>query len=245
MIEVVQLMKSFHDRKRGEIKAVDGVSFQCRPGEIFGLLGVNGAGKTTTLRILATLLKPTGGTARVDGADVIQQPEEVRRRVGFLSTATALYGRLTAQEMVEYFGRLNGMSEARLAERIEKLFARLEMGEFRHGRCDKLSTGQKQRVSIARTLIHDPPVMIFDEPTNGLDVLAARTIVQFIRECRNLGKTVIFSSHVMSEVARLCDRIAIIHQGRMRVTGTVADLRTHYGIDDLEDLFVKAVEDPA
>ncbi len=242
MIEVVQLVKSFHDRKRGQVKAVDGVSFTCQPGEIFGLLGVNGAGKTTTLRILATLLKPTAGTARVSGADVIERPEEVRRQVGFLSTATALYGRLTAQEMVEYFGRLNGLSEVLLRDRIERLFTRLAMNEFRHGRCDKLSTGQKQRVSIARTLVHDPQVMIFDEPTNGLDVLAARTIVQFIRECREQGKTVIFSSHVMSEVARLCDRIAIIHHGRMCVTGTVAELRSHFGIDDLEEVFIKAVE---
>lgn len=242
MIEVSQLAKHFHDRKRGTVKAVDGVSFSCQPGEIFGLLGVNGAGKTTTLRILATLLKPTGGTAIIDGADVVNDPRSVREKVGFLSTATALYGRLTAQEMVEYFGRLNGMTEARLKERIDQLFVRLEMDEFRNGRCDKLSTGQKQRVSIARTLVHDPQVMIFDEPTNGLDVLAARTIVQFIRECRDLGKTVIFSSHVMSEVARLCDRIAIIHHGRMCVTGTVVELRAHYGLEDLEEVFIKAVE---
>lgn len=245
MIEVTQLAKHFHDRKRGIVKAVDGVSFTCRPGEIFGLLGVNGAGKTTTLRILATLLKPNGGSAVIDGADVLREPKAVRAKVGFLSTATALYGRLTAQEMVEYFGRLNGLSEALLRERIDRLFARLEMEEFRHGRCDKLSTGQKQRVSIARTLVHDPQVMIFDEPTNGLDVLAARTIVQFIRECREQGKTVIFSSHVMSEVARLCDRIAIIHHGRMCVTGTVGDLRNHFGLDDLEEVFVRAVEDMA
>lgn len=242
MIEVAQLAKHFHDRKRGTVKAVDGVSFRCQPGEIFGLLGVNGAGKTTTLRILATLLRPTGGTAIIDGADVVADPKAVREKVGFLSTATALYGRLTAQEMVEYFGRLNGMTEARLKERIDQLFVRLEMNEFRNGRCDKLSTGQKQRVSIARTLVHDPQVMIFDEPTNGLDVLAARTIVQFIRECRDLGKTVIFSSHVMSEVARLCDRIAIIHHGRMCVTGTVVELRAHFGLEDLEDVFIKAVE---
>jgi sodium transport system ATP-binding protein len=224
------------------VKAVDGVSFTCQPGEIFGLLGINGAGKTTILRVLATLLQPTSGTAVIDGQDVVKQPREVRERVGFLSTATALYGRLTAQEMVEYFGRLNGMDEAALKHRVEELFARLEMNEFRHGRCDKLSTGQKQRVSIARTLIHDPPVMVFDEPTNGLDVLAARTIVQFIRECRERGKTVIFSSHVMSEVARLCDRIAIVHQGRTRVTGTVTELRAHYGTDDLEDVFIRALE---
>jgi sodium transport system ATP-binding protein len=243
MIEVTRLAKHFRDRKRGDVKAVDGVSFTCQPGEIFGLLGVNGAGKTTTLRILATLIKPTSGTALVDGADVVTAPDEVRRRVGFLSTATALYGRLTAQEMIEYFGRLNGLDEAELHKRVEGLIVRLEMDDFRDGRCDKLSTGQKQRVSIARTLVHDPAVMIFDEPTNGLDVLAARTIVQFIRDCRDQGKTVIFSSHVMSEVARLCDRIAIIHQGRMRVTGTVAELREHYADDDLEEVFVRALEE--
>lgn len=243
MIEVDQLAKHFRDRKRGDVKAVDGVSFRCEPGEIFGLLGVNGAGKTTTLRILATLIKPTSGTARVDGADVVTEPQKVRQRVGFLSTATALYGRLTAQEMVEYFGRLNGLDEAELSRRVEGLIERLEMQDFRNGRCDKLSTGQKQRVSIARTLVHDPQVMIFDEPTNGLDVLAARIIVKFIRECREQGKTVIFSSHVMSEVARLCDRIAIIHQGRMRVTGTIGELRQHYGDDDLEEVFVRALEE--
>lgn len=243
MIEVTRLAKHFRDRKRGDVKAVDGVSFKCQPGEIFGLLGVNGAGKTTTLRILATLIKPTSGVALVAGADVSKNPDEVRRRVGFLSTATALYGRLTAQEMIEYFGRLNGLDEAELHKRVESLIERLEMDEFRNGRCDKLSTGQKQRVSIARTLIHDPAVMIFDEPTNGLDVLAARTIVQFIKDCRDQGKTVIFSSHIMSEVARLCDRIAIIHQGRMRVTGTVAELREHYADDDLEEVFVRALEE--
>lgn len=245
MIEVTHLAKHFRDRKRGDVKAVDGVSFKCKPGEIFGLLGVNGAGKTTTLRILATLIKPTSGTALVDGADVVKTPDDVRRRVGFLSTATALYGRLTAQEMIEYFGRLNGLDATALHERVEGLIKRLEMDEFRNGRCDKLSTGQKQRVSIARTLVHDPAVMIFDEPTNGLDVLAARTIVQFIRECRDQGKTVIFSSHVMSEVARLCDRIAIIHQGRMRVTGTIDELREHYEDDDLEEVFVRALEETA
>lgn len=243
MIEVRQLAKHFRDRKRGRVKAVDGVSFDCVPGEIFGLLGANGAGKTTTLRMLATLLQPTSGTAIIDGADVVQEPRKVRERVGFLSTATALYGRLTAQEMVEYFGRLNGLSEEQLRERIQVLFHRLQMEEFRDGRCDKLSTGQKQRVSIARTLIHDPQVMIFDEPTNGLDVLVARTIVDFIRECRERGKTVIFSSHVMSEVARLCDRIAIIHHGRMCVTGTVTELKDHFAMDDLEEIFIKVVEE--
>src|SRR5574337_1219638 len=204
MIETEQLTKTFYDKKRGEIRAVEKVSFRCQPGQIYGLLGANGAGKTTTLRMLATILEPTEGTARVAGYDIVTRPEKVRANVGFLSTATALYGRLSAQEMVEYFGRLHGLEEVELGRRITEIFHRLEMNEFRNRRCDKLSTGMKQKVSIARTLVHDPPVMIFDEPTVGLDVMTARTIVAFIRECRQRGKTVVFSTHVMSEAEKLC-----------------------------------------
>ena len=242
MIEALHLVKRFHDKTRGEVCAVDGVSFRCRPGEIYGLLGANGAGKTTTLRMLATILKPSQGTAIVAGHDVIKEPQKVRTSVGFLSTATALYGRLSAQEMVEYFGRLYGLNEALLRQRIDAIFERLEMNDFRDRRCDKLSTGMKQKVSIARTLVHDPAVMIFDEPTMGLDVMAARSIVGFIRECRDRGKTVIFSTHVMSEVEKLCDQIGIIHGGRLLAEGTLADLRQRFGIHDLEDIFVEVVE---
>ena len=213
MIEARGLSKRFQDKKRGEIRAVDSVSFQCQPSKIYGLLGANGAGKTTTLRMLATILEPTDGTAIVNGYDVVEQPEKVRANVGFLSTATALYPRLTAEEMVEYFGRLNGLDEATLKNRIDDIFSRLNMNDFRDRRCDKLSTGQKQKTSIARTLVHDPPVMIFDEPTTGLDVMTARTIIGFIADCRDRGKTVIFSTHIMSEVERLCDHIGIIHGG--------------------------------
>ncbi len=241
MIEVQQLCKHFHDKKRGQIRAVDGVSFRCQPGEIYGLLGANGAGKTTTLRMLATILEPTDGTARVAGYDVVTQAEKVRANVGFLSTATALYGRLSAQEMVEYFGRLHGLEEAVLHRRIDEIFERLEMNEFRERRCDKLSTGMKQKVSIARTLVHDPSVMIFDEPTVGLDVMTARTIVAFIRECRQQGKTVLFSTHVMSEAEKLCDRIGIIHRGRILAEGTLAQFRESYGEHDLEEIFVRVV----
>ncbi|MGH9789979.1 MAG: ATP-binding cassette domain-containing protein [Candidatus Acidiferrales bacterium] len=243
MIEAQGLTKIFRDKKRGEIRAVDNVSFRCQPGLIYGLLGANGAGKTTTLRMLATILKPTAGTAKVAGQDVVTAPNKVRQEVGFLSTATALYGRLTAKEMVEYFGRLHGMDEASLQKRIEEIFARLDMNEFRDRRCDKLSTGQKQKVSIARTLVHDPQVMIFDEPTNGLDVMTARVIVGFIRECRQRGKTVIFSSHVMSEVEKLCDQIGIIHNGKLLTEGTLADLKQRHSLNDLEDIFVKMVGD--
>jgi sodium transport system ATP-binding protein len=241
MIEAERLCKVFQDKKRGEVRAVNDVSFICKPGQIYGLLGANGAGKTTTLRMLATILEPTSGTARVAGFDLMKDPENVRANVGFLSTATALYGRLTAQEMVEYFGRLYGLDDSTIERRINEIFTRLEMNDFRDRRCDKLSTGMKQKVSIARTLVHDPPVMIFDEPTIGLDVMAARTIVQFIRECRDNGKTVIFSTHVMSEVEKLCDQIGIIHGGRLLAEGTLADLRQQYALHDLEDIFVRIV----
>ena len=242
VIETHQLTKMFRDRKRGEVRAVDGISFRCEPGRIYGLLGANGAGKTTTLRLLATLLKPSSGTVCVAGCDAVREPEKVRARIGFLSTGTALYGRLTARETVEYFGRLHGVGEDLLQDRIREVFSTLGMGEFEDRRCDKLSSGMKQKVSIARTLVHDPPVMIFDEPTVGLDVMTARTIVQFIRDCRQQGKTVIVSTHVMSEAEKLCDRIGIIDRGRLLVEGTLAELRTQYGVTDLEDIFVRVVE---
>jgi len=242
MIEAINLTKIFHDRKRGDIRAVDGINFRCQPGQIYGLLGANGAGKTTTLRLLATILQPSDGTAQVAGFDIRKHPEKVRANVGFLSTATALYGRLTARETVEYFGRLNGLNGDKLRGRIEELFALLGIHEFAERRCDKLSTGMKQKVSIARTLVHDPPVMILDEPTLGLDVMAARTIVGFIRDCRARGKTVIFSSHVMSEVQKLCDHIGIIHNGRLLAEGTLAGLRHSTGQADLEEIFVQTVE---
>lgn len=241
MIEARGLSKRFHDKKRGAIRAVDGVSFRCEPGRIYGLLGANGAGKTTTLRILATILEPTDGTALVCGHDVVEQPEKVRANVGFLSTATALYPRLTAQELVEYFGRLNGLDELTLKKRVDDIFQRLDMNAFRDRRCDKLSTGMKQKTSIARTLVHDPAVMIFDEPTLGLDIMTARTITTFIRECRDRGKTVIFSTHIMSEVEKLCDVIGIIHDGKLLAEGTLADLRSKYDEQDLEEIFVKIV----
>src|SRR5579859_6583942 len=241
MIDARGLSKRFQDKKRGEIRAVDNISFQCQPGQIYGLLGANGAGKTTTLRMLATILEPTAGTAVICGHDVIDHPERVRANVGFLSTATALYPRLTAREVVQYFGRLNGLSDAVLKVRVDKIFDRLDMNGFRDRRCDKLSTGMKQKTSIARTLVHDPPVMIFDEPTSGLDVMTARTIIGFIKECRDRGKTVIFSTHVMSEVEKLCDIVGIIQSGKLLTEGTLAQLREKHGEQDLEEIFVKVV----
>ena len=243
MIEATQIGKVFKDKKRGVVRAVDSISFRCQPGKIYGLLGANGAGKTTTLRMLATILQPSSGTALVAGFDVIREPEKVRANVGFLSTATALYGRLTSREMVEYFGRLNGMEGERLCKAVDTLFHALDMESFEDRRCEKLSTGMKQKVSIARTLVHDPPVMIFDEPTVGLDVMTARSIVSFIRQCRERGKTVIFSTHVMSEAEKLCDRIGIIHNGRLLAEGTLEELRRSSGKSDLEDIFIGIVGD--
>ena len=241
MIEVEELCKIFTDKKRGEIVAADHVSFTCKPGEIFGLLGPNGAGKTTTLRMLATILAPTSGTARIAGFDIRTQAQEVRRNIGYLSGSTALYERLTARQMVTYFGALYRLSPAHIERRIEEMFTELEMNDFADGRCDKLSTGQKQRVSIARTLIHEPPVLFFDEPTSGLDIVTARTITRFIRRCRDQGKIVVFSTHIMSEVEALCDRIAIIYKGRVAAIGTLAELRERTGRQVFEHVFLNLI----
>lgn len=241
MIEARNLTKTFKDKKRGLITAVADVSFTCHPGRIYGLLGANGAGKTTTLRLLATLLKPTSGSCTVAGHDAAAAPERVRAAVGFLAASTALYGRLTAREMVAYFGRLNGMTDAAIAARIQVLADELGMHDFLDRRCDKFSTGMKQKTSIARTLVHDPAVMIFDEPTLGLDVMTARSIVKFVRDCRDRGKTVIYSTHVMSEVEKLCDTIGIIHHGRLVAEGTLPELQARFGERDMEEIFIKAV----
>ncbi len=241
MIEARNLTKVFHDKKRGEIRAVDDVSFTCRPGRIYGLLGANGAGKTTTLRLLATLLQPTAGSATVAGFDTVAEPERVRASVGFLATSTALYGRLTARETITYFGRLNGLSDAAVAARVARLADELDLHEFLDRRVEKFSTGMKQKTSIARTLVHDPAVLIFDEPTIGLDVMTARNIVRFVRDCRTRGKTVIYSTHVMSEVEKLCDTVGIIHHGRLVAEGSLAELGQRYGVQDMEEIFIRAV----
>jgi len=240
MIEARNLTKTFKDKKRGLITAADNVSFTCQPGRIYGLLGANGAGKTTTLRLLATLLQPSSGTCMVAGHDTVTAPEKVRANVGFLAASTALYGRLTAREMVTYFGRLNGMPDEAIRARLKVLAEELGMGDFLDRRCDKFSTGMKQKTSIARTLIHDPAVMIFDEPTLGLDVMTKRSIVRFVKDCRDRGKTVIYSTHEMSEVEKLCDTIGIIHGGRLVAEGTLAELQVRFGEREMEEIFVKA-----
>lgn len=237
MIQVQHLTKTYQDLQRGRFVAVDRVSFTVRSGEIFGLLGPNGAGKTTVLRVLSTVLSPTSGIANVAGYDVAADPAEVRRRIGFVSNNTAIYDRMTAWEMVEYFGRLHGMSQQELHQRLETLFDQLRMNEFRNVPGAKMSTGMKQKVSIARAMVHDPPVLIFDEATLGLDVLVARNLLEVIRLLREAGKCLIFSTHIMSEVERLCDRIAIMYRGKILDTGTLEELRSRHEQHDFEELF--------
>jgi sodium transport system ATP-binding protein len=241
MIEVVQLMKSFRDLRRGLVHAVDEVSFEARPGEIFGLLGPNGAGKTTTMRILCTVLRPTGGSACIAGYDVATQPAQVRQHIGFMSANTAIYDRMSAWELVSYFGQLYGMTEPKLTARLEEVFTTLQMNDFRDVLGAKMSTGMRQKVSIARAIVHDPPVLIFDEPTAGLDVLVARAVMKSIEQLRELGKCVLFSTHIMREVERLCDRVAIMSKGRVQACGTLAELRERYRQNDLEELFFTLV----
>ncbi|MFI5460308.1 MAG: ABC transporter ATP-binding protein [Isosphaerales bacterium] len=242
MIQVEGLCKRFLDYQRGWVSAISDVSFECQPGAIFGLLGPNGAGKTTTLRILSTVLKPTGGRAIVAGHDVITNPQAVRANIGYMSASTGIYDRMTAWELVEYFGQLYGMPAVLRRARMEDIFAWLKMNDFRDVLGSKMSTGMKQKVSIARTIVHDPPVLIFDEPTSGLDVLVARAVLQNILELRDRGKTIVFSTHSMQEVQKLCARVAIIHKGRVQAQGTPRELLEQFDQPDLEELFFFLVE---
>jgi len=241
MIEVRDLSKWFRGASGERVTAVDAVRFTVRPGEVFGLLGPNGAGKTTTLRMLCTVLTPSAGTATVADFDVVTQPGEVRRHVGFLSANTGVYERMTAWEMVEYYGRLNQIPLDILVPRMDELFATLQMTAFRDVRGGQLSTGMKQKVSIARALVNDPPVLIFDEPTAGLDVLVQRAVLENVKRLRGLGKTIIFSTHIMREVEKLCDRVAIMAKGKVVVCGTLDELRELHNQDDLEELFFALV----
>ncbi|MEI7684602.1 MAG: ATP-binding cassette domain-containing protein [Planctomycetota bacterium] len=241
MIVVDQLVKSFRDLRRGEVHAVDHVSFRAGPGEILGLLGPNGAGKTTTMRILCTVLKPTGGSATLAGFDVATQPSQVRQNIGFLSANTALYDRMTAWELVDFFGRLYGLSDERLKQRMEAVFTALQMNDFRDMLGAKMSTGMRQKVSIARAIIHDPPIMIFDEATLGLDVLVARAVLNTVEELKAQGKCILFSTHIMREVEKLCDRVAIIAKGRIQAIGALDELREKHGEQDMEELFFRLV----
>lgn len=241
-IEARGLCKTFHDPERGRIEAVRDVSFACRPGEIYGLLGPNGAGKTTTLRMLSTILAPTSGSAEIDGIDVQDDPLEVRRRIGFLSTSTGLYPRLTARETLSYFGKLHGLPDDKLAARVEEVLGAFGMTDFADGRCESFSTGQKQKVSIARAVLHDPPVLILDEPTTGLDIMASSAMIDFIEERRRQGTCILFSTHIMSEAERLCDRLGVIYGGRLLAEGSIESLSEETGEAYLDGIFKQLVK---
>lgn len=242
MIEVEGLTKQFSS---AVTPAADDVVFSVNPGEVFGLLGPNGAGKTTTLRMLCTLLKPTAGAATVAGYDVETRPDKVRENIGFLSANTGVYDRMSPREMVAYYGKLYGLGGEDLKARLDGLFDVLQMTDFADTPGGRLSTGQKQKVSIARALVHDPPVLIFDEPTAGLDVPVQRAVLTNITALKSRGKTVLFSSHIMSEVERVCDRVAVMARGKIVALGTLAELKARHGESDLEELFLNLVADPA
>jgi sodium transport system ATP-binding protein len=242
MIEVTALSRQFHDKKRGVVRAVDEVSFSVRPGEIFGLLGPNGAGKSTTLRILSTMLKPGSGTAVINGFDIHKDPEGVRRQIGFLTGDMGLYDRFSPRELLRFFGNLAEVDAAVLDKRIQDLLVRLDMTQFADTRCDKLSSGMKQKTAIARTLVHDPPVLILDEPTATLDLPTARVIEAGILEAKRLGKCIIYSTHIMEEAEYLCDRIGVINQGRLKVCGTMEQLREITGKQRLREIFLDLLD---
>lgn len=252
MIEVINLRKEFilsrQQQKELNTKdkksiAVDSVSFTCKPGRVFSLLGPNGAGKTTTLRMLSTIFKPTSGSVKIAGIDAVEDPQEARKKIGFLTGSTGLYARLTPNELIRYFADLYGVSKEDFEARKARLYTLLDMHDFQNKRIGKLSTGMKQKVSICRTMIHDPEVVVFDEPTSGLDVITAENIIKLIRDCKNEGKTVIFSSHIMSEVDLLCDDVAIVHKGKLLFNGTMEDFRGQMQADNLTAEFIRIVNE--
>jgi sodium transport system ATP-binding protein len=236
-VELDGLEKAF-----GARRAVDGLTLEVAAGEIYGLLGPNGAGKTTALRMIAGLLVPTGGTVRVMGLDVARETDAAKARLGFLTGSTGLYARLTAREVLVFFGRVQGMAPDLLDRRIAEVAGQLALDRLLDRRCEGLSTGEKQRVSVARAVLHDPPVLVLDEPTNGLDVLASRFLRVLVQSERDRGKAVIFSTHYLAEAELLCDRIGLMYRGRLLREGKPAELRTATGASSLEEAFLSMVE---
>ena len=240
LLEIKNLVTGF-ETESGLLKAVDGVSFTAHDGQITGLLGPNGAGKTTTMRMLYTLMTPDRGNVTVDGIDAARDPVAVRRALGVLPDARGVYKRLTARENIAYFGELHGLSSKQIAERTRALSDALDMGDILDRQTEGFSQGQRTKTAIARALVHDPRNVILDEPTNGLDVMTTRAMRGFLRQLREEGRCVIFSSHIMQEVAALCDRIVIIAKGTVVAAGTADELREQAGEDNLEEAFVKVI----
>jgi sodium transport system ATP-binding protein len=239
LIKVEGLSKDFK-----KIKAVDSISFEVSEGEIVGLLGENGAGKTTTLRMISTMLKATSGTALINGFDINKESSKVRGEIGILfGGEVGLYDRLTAKENIKYFAELNGMSNEEAEKSIKYLTGKLKMEEYINRRVGKFSRGMKQKVAIARSIVHEPSVILLDEPTAGLDVSASKLIHDFIKDCKRDNKAIVFSSHSMSEVEKLCDRIVIIHKGKIIEQGTIEELKAKYSKDSMEDIFMGLVGD--
>jgi sodium transport system ATP-binding protein len=236
MIVVRNLRKSF-----GEVRAVNGVSFEARDGEITGLLGPNGAGKTTTLRMLYSLLPPDDGEILIDGLDPTRDAMEIKRTLGVVPDSRGLYSRLTARENISYYGELHGMSRSAIGQRIEQLVDTLDMADFIDRRTEGFSQGQRVKVAIARAMVHEPQTVLMDEPSNGLDVMSTRALRDYIRGLRNAGQSVVLSTHIMQEVAALCDRIVIIAKGEVAADGTAAELLGRTGCESLEDAFVKLI----
>ena len=241
MIEIEELTKNFPNPDGSEKTAVDRVSFRVEPGEIYGLLGPNGAGKTTTLRMVSGLLQPTAGRVLIHGQDVTGHTADVKRQIGYLTANTGLYQRLTPIEVLQYFAVLYGLPKPQSRRRIDELVDWLGMQEFKKLRCGALSTGQKQRTSIARALIADPPILILDEPTLGLDVLSNRLILQFIQTQANAGKAILLSTHALDEIEKMCRRIGLIHNGRLVAEDTLEGLKRSTGKDRLSDAFLHLV----
>lgn len=237
--------KRFYDKARGEFYGCKEISFEVKPGEVYGLLGPNGAGKTTTLRVVSTIYSPTAGSASINGVDIVRNPQAARKMLGFLSSTSGLYERLTAREILTYFGRLCDMPQDALSRRIESLIDALEFRSYADTRVAKLSQGTRQKVSIARSIIHDPLLMILDEPSTGLDVLAAYAMHEFVRQERSDGKCILLSTHTMSEAEKLCDRLGIISEGRLLASGTIEELKELTGKTNLEDVFVHLVRNAA
>lgn len=235
------LVKNFRTRKHGIIAAVQNVSFECHPGKIFGLLGLNGAGKTSILRIVCTILNAESGSVSVMGYDLKTETNEVRKRIGFLPADSGIYENHTPREILTYYARLYKYPESGLAERVEFVIKMAGIDEFADKRAKGFSSGMKQKVCLARAVVHDPMVMIFDEPTNSLDVLTRRSVHDFMRQCRDAGKCVILSTHIMSEAERLCDDVAIVHQGRILRKGSLEQIRLDYSCSDLEDIFAECI----